>query len=182
MDRNTNGGGIAFYVWEDLPSGQISFKSDDKDIEHFSVEMNLRKKKWIISCSYNPHLQFIDKHLTYIGKRLDSLSSKYYFILMGDLSADLSNVFVDSFCRSYGLKSPIKKPTCFKNPHRPKCKDLILTNRQKSFQNSTILGIRLSDFHKLTLAVLKSYFKKLKPKEQIVILRTSLTNSFEQNL
>ena len=45
MDRNTNGGGIALYVREDIPSGQVSFKHDDKEIEHYFVEMNLRKKK-----------------------------------------------------------------------------------------------------------------------------------------
>ena len=71
--------------------------------------------------------------MTYIRKRLDSLSSKYYFILMSDLSADLSNNFVDSFCGSYSLKSFIRKPTCFKNPDHTTCIDLILTNRQKSF-------------------------------------------------
>ena len=68
MDRNTNGGGIALYIKEDIPSRQISFKNDDKDIEHFFVEINLCKKKWLISCLYNPHLQFIDKHLIHIGK------------------------------------------------------------------------------------------------------------------
>ena len=51
MDRNTNGGGIALYVREDIPSRPISFKNDDKDIEHFFVEINLRKNKWLISCS-----------------------------------------------------------------------------------------------------------------------------------
>ena len=60
MDINKNGGGIVFYLREDIPSRQISFKNDDKDIEHFFVEINLRKKKWLISCSYNPHLQFIN--------------------------------------------------------------------------------------------------------------------------
>ena len=94
---------------EDIPSKQISFKYDDKDIENLFAEINLRKKKWLISCSYNPHSQFIDKHLTHIWKGLDSLSSKYYdFILMGDFNADLSNYFVDSFCGSYSLKHLIK--------------------------------------------------------------------------
>ena len=37
MDRNTNGGIIALYVRKDMPSRQISFKSDDVDIEHFFV-------------------------------------------------------------------------------------------------------------------------------------------------
>ena len=57
MDRNTNGGGIALYVREDIPYRKMSFKNDDKDIEHFFVKINLRKKKWLISCLYNPHLQ-----------------------------------------------------------------------------------------------------------------------------
>ena len=77
MERNTNGGGIAFDIGEDMPSRQISFKNDDKDIEHFFVGINLRKKMRLILCSYNPHLQFIDKHLTHIEKGLDSISSKY---------------------------------------------------------------------------------------------------------
>ena len=41
MDRNTNGGGIALYVREDIPSREISFKNDDEDMEHFFVEINL---------------------------------------------------------------------------------------------------------------------------------------------
>ena len=86
---------------------------------------------------------------------------------MGDFNADLSNNFVDSFCGSYSLKSLIKKPTCFKNPDHPISIDLILTNRQKGFQNSTIIETGLFDFHKHTVTVLKSYLKKLKPKELI---------------
>ena len=86
---------------------------------------------------------------------------------MSDFITDLSNNFVDSFCGSYSLKRLIKKPICFKISDHPTCINLILTNRQKSFQNSTIIEIGLSDFHKLTIAVLKSYFKKWKPKELI---------------
>ena len=44
MDRNTNGGGITFYVREDIRSRKILFKSCDKDTEHIFVEINLRKK------------------------------------------------------------------------------------------------------------------------------------------
>ena len=58
-----------------MPSRQISFKNDDKDIEHFVVEINLRKKKWLTSGSYDPHLKFIGIRLAHIRKRLDSLSS-----------------------------------------------------------------------------------------------------------
>ena len=84
---------------------------------------------------------------------------------MGGFNVELSNNFVDSFCRSYSLKSRIKKPTYFKNPDNSTCIDLILINRQKSFQNSTIIETGLSNFRKLTVTVLKSFFNKLKPKK-----------------
>ena len=84
---------------------------------------------------------------------------------MGDFNAHLLNNFVDSFCGSYNLKSLTKKPKCFKNPDHPTCIDLILTNRQKRFQNSTNIEIGLCDFHNPTVTVFKSYLKKRKPKE-----------------
>ena len=86
---------------------------------------------------------------------------------MRDFNTELSNNFVDRFCGTYSIKSLIEKPTCFKDPDNPTCIDLILINRQKCFQNSTIIEIGLSDFRKLTVTILKSYFKKLKPKEFI---------------
>ena len=86
---------------------------------------------------------------------------------MGDLNADLSNNFQDSFCRSYSLKSLIKNHTCVIYQDHPTCIDLILTNWQNSFQNSTIIETGLSDFCKLTFTGLKSYFEELNPKELV---------------
>ena len=69
-----------------------------------------------------------------------------------------------SFCQIYNFKNLIDKPTCYKNPTNPSCVDLILTNRPRSFQNSCTFETRLSDFHKMTLTVLKSPFAKQKPR------------------
>ena len=69
-----------------------------------------------------------------------------------------------NFCSSYNLKSVINKPTCFKNPDKPSCIDLILTNCSRSFQNSCAIETGLSDFHKLVVTVLKTAYKKSKPK------------------
>lgn len=80
---------------------------------------------------------------------------------MGDFNVELSNSSVNSFCGSYSLKSLIKKPTYFKNPDNPTCIDLILINRQKSFQNCTIIETGLCDFRKLAVTIFKSFFKKL---------------------
>ena len=64
----------------------------------------------------------------------------------------------------YNLKTLIKQKTCFKNPENSTYIDLILTNSPRSFQNSSVFETGLSDFHKLTITVLKQYFPKLKPK------------------
>ena len=105
MDRNGNGNVIVFLVREDIPSRQICFKNNDKDIEHLVVEINLCKKKWLTSCSYDPHLQFIDKCLAHIENGLDSFSKQYdNYILRGNFNVILSNNFVDIFCGSYSLK------------------------------------------------------------------------------
>ena len=65
----------------------------------------------------------------------------------------------------YNLKNLIKGPTCFKNPDKPSCIDLILlTNKIRSFQGSHIIETGISDFHKMVITVMKIYFKKQEPK------------------
>ena len=70
---------------------------------------------------------------------------------------------VKNFCETDHLHNLIKDPTCFKNPDKPSCIDLLLTNFPKSFLKSQTLETGLSDFHKLTLTVLKIHYKKQKP-------------------
>ena len=47
---------------------------------------------------------------------------------------------------------------------KPSYVDLILTNKSRSFQNFCTFKTGLSDFHKMTLTVLKSSFAKQKPR------------------
>ena len=58
----------------------------------------------------------------------------------------------------------INKPTCYKNLEKPSCIDLILTNCPSSFQNSSVMETRLSDFHKMVTTVMKTTFRKMEPK------------------
>ena len=46
----------------------------------------------------------------------------------------------------------------------PSCIDLILTNKPLYFQMTTVIGTGISDFHKLTITMLKSSFIKQEPK------------------
>ena len=63
----------------------------------------------------------------------------------------------------YGLTKLVNEPTCYKNVNNPSCIDLILTNRSKSFQNTTAIETGLSDFHKMTITIMKTVFKVTQP-------------------
>ena len=79
------------------------------------------------------------------------------------------------FCEIYDLHNLIKEPTCFKNAKNPSSIDVILTNRKGSFQNSMVIETGLSDHHKMTITVLKTYYKKKEPIiGSIVVINISL--------
>ena len=76
----------------------------------------------------------------------------------------MTNNYFEEFCVSCNLKNLIKQPTCFKNPDNPTFIDHILTNHPISFHLSNVYETSLSDFHKLTLTVLKTFHVKHKTK------------------
>ena len=67
MGRNIHGIGILFYVREDIPVKRLSVES--LPTECFFVEINLRKRKWLVCCSYNPHKDNINHHLQTVSKK-----------------------------------------------------------------------------------------------------------------
>ena len=97
-----------------------------------------------------------------IGKVIDSRSARYEnFILIGNFNAEESDTIIKDFCDIYSFKNLIIDTTCFKNPDKPKCIDLMLTNRNTSFQNFCVIDTGLPDFHKMTVTILRSYLNKL---------------------
>ena len=127
MDRNSNGGGILLYVREDIPSTLLN---TELHIEGFHNEINIRKRKWLLVCTYNPNKNLISNHLKEIGKNLDNYSYEYgNFIFLGDINSEPTESAVRDFCHIYGCKNLIKDNTCFKNPEKPSCIDLIITDQ-----------------------------------------------------
>ena len=163
LDRDQHGGGIMAFVREDITAKFLSF--EDKPIEALFIKLNFRKKKWLLSCSYNPNKNNISNHLQRLRNSLDLYSAKYEnIILIGDFNVSPEESHMETFCESYGLKNLIKVPTCYKNSQNPSCIDLILTNSPLSFQSSGVNETGLSDFHKMTVTVMKTTFQKLDPK------------------
>ena len=126
-DRDANEGGIMFYVTEDIPVNLLA--SENAPLENLYIELNLRNTKSQLNCSYNPHKDMIEQHLAALGEYLDLCSSNYEKTLMlGDFNVSLKENHMKCFCDNYGLKTLIRKLTCYKNSENPTCIDLMLTN------------------------------------------------------
>ena len=89
----------------------------------------------------------------------------------------MTNSHMEKICSVYNFKSLIKDLTFFKIPEKPTTIDHILTNHPRCFQHYGVFETDFSDFHKLTLNVLKVYHFKQNPKIiQYRITRTLLGN------
>ena len=124
----------------------------------------MRKKGGSFAAHITQKEPFISEHLNKIGKNLDLLLSKYdNFMLIGDFNVEPTEAAVSDFCEIYILKHLIKDKTCFKNPTKPICTDLTVTNRPKCLQDTAVFETGLSDFHKMSVTVMKMYYAKQKP-------------------
>ena len=158
LDRCSNGGGILLYIRDGITSRLLSISNKTESI---FAEINFSKKKWLICASYNHHKSNISHHLHHLGKGLDNYIGNYdNILLLGDFSSEFSEPSLNDFCDIYNLK----KPTCYKNPGNPSCIDLFLTNRPRTFQCTATVETGISDFHKLVVTVLKTFYKKQRPK------------------
>ena len=163
LHHDSLGGGILLCVREDIPSNLLEVET--KPIEGFYVEINLHNYKWLINCSYNPHKNTIGNHLRALSEILDIYFSSYSnFIILGDFNIEVKEQQIKGFCNKYGLTSLIRQATCYKNPSNPTYIDLILTNAPQKFQSTYVLETGLSDFHLMTVTVIRKIFKKLKPR------------------
>ena len=82
------------------------------------------------------------------------------------------------FCDTYDLRSLLTEPKCDENPENPTCIDLILLN----FHNSCVFETGLSDFHQMTLTLMKVLFKGFNQESQTIgTIDISKTKYLEKN-
>ena len=92
FDRNGEDGGILLYIRDDIPA---KLTESRMTIEGFFVEINLRKKKWLLCCSNNPKKPLISNHLQEKGNNFDLLSEP-------------DEPAISDFCEIYNTKNKIK--------------------------------------------------------------------------
>ena len=63
FDITKDGGGILVYISEDIPLKLLNISYIASDIECLGIAVNLRKVRWLVIFSYNPHKNNISNHL-----------------------------------------------------------------------------------------------------------------------
>ena len=90
LDRNQNCKDLLLNVRKDLLFKILKEGTPEKPIENFFVKINLRSKKWLLSCSscsYNRNTKLIADHLHCIGREIHFHSSKYdNFVAFGEIN------------------------------------------------------------------------------------------------
>ena len=78
-------------------------------MEGFYVEINLRKAKWLLCCSYNPNRCKINFHLEDLNRSLALYSSHENFIIIGDFNVEATGSAISVFSDTYDLtiRTPI---------------------------------------------------------------------------
>ena len=129
LDRNSRDRGIMLFIRNNIPFRLLKPGNLPSNTEAFFIEINLHKKKWLMCCGYNPNKSLINKFTYDIGKVLDSFIGNYdSFLNDGDLNSEITESSMHEFYNSCNLHSLCHKSTCYKNPEKPSCIDLFLTN------------------------------------------------------
>ena len=58
------------FIREGVPSKHLNDDTSISGIENLLVEIKLRCQKWLISGSYNPHLDSIQNHLVQLKEKV----------------------------------------------------------------------------------------------------------------
>ena len=81
-----------------------------------SVEINLKKKKLLLICCYNPHRSLISSNRYYLNNILDKYSISYEnLVYMGDFNLTMDDKLMIDFWELNDLSSLIDKPRFYKN-------------------------------------------------------------------
>ena len=157
-DRNKYGGGIMFYVNENIPCKTVNVEGLPNDCVVTLIELSIKSRKWLCIGLYKAPSQNEKYFLDNLSLALTKMSCEYEnFMLIVDFNLTVFNL--EAFMNAFDLECLIKKPTCFQSTS-PSCIDLILTNKKEFFKNSNVFEVGISDHHSLIVTALRSQLVK----------------------
>ena len=149
---------------ENIACRELTTEQTDTNFEIIFLEMTLRTRKWLVIGLYKPPNQKEEYFLKNLGVVLNNYLSKYeHIILLRDFNLTTSNKYLADFTTLFHPESLINTPTCFQS-EKPRCIDLILTNKKSLFKNFKTSEVGISDHHHLVLTSLRLQYIQGKPK------------------
>ena len=89
LDQNEYGGAVLLYVGDAIPSKLTAMRNSA--IEDFLIELNLRRKKWLLCCTCNPNHSFVSSYLSTTGNNIDLRLANYEnFFQMEGINVEFS--------------------------------------------------------------------------------------------
>ena len=102
-DKNKFGGGIAFYITDQLPSQAIKIENPS-DIEILTIEITIHKNKILVAGIYKPPNLSETDFTTNVETIISKPSNKHEkLILMGDFNITTSNSILSQFLDTFAL-------------------------------------------------------------------------------
>ena len=164
QDQDKYGGGLMFYINQNIPCKKIETFQFTSSIEVLTLEINLGKEKILIFGTYKPPNINNSSFLNELYNAITFYSTLYKTcVFLGDLNIVWDNTQLQNFCECFLLEHLIKKPTCYKGD-TPTGIDHIITNIPKRFMKSIVLETGISDHHKMITTFFRSTFAKGKRK------------------
>ena len=97
LDWDAKGGKDVIYKRK-YPFKTLAVENFPFKLKGFYVEINLRKKKWLLCCSYNPKKNNIRAHLDCLNKSLALHLLKYEHFLVIDFKVWVEDSSLSEFC------------------------------------------------------------------------------------
>ena len=177
LDRNRHGGGVLFYVNNQLESHLLKHLTDSK-YESLWIKVCLDKTKPIfLSVVYRPpskgsDLESTDQLCAYLKECDSKLPQIKEVFICGDLNCNMMSRYalsskIKDLCSSLSLKQLIEEPTRV-TPHSSTLLDLIMTN-SVNISKAGVIDPGVSD-HSLVYVIRK--FKRPKGEPKIIRVRS----------
>ena len=132
------------------------------------IEINFRNSKWLLFGTDHPPCQNDNFYFNNIRRALNIYAQKYDNILLArDFNAEEKVVVLKNFMELYDLTNLVKEKICFK-PQTPYALNFFSQIVVDLFKIQLLFYFYRyfrSSLHKMTNTVLKTNFKKARPKE-----------------
>ena len=146
-------------VIQDIAARHVEYNSL-RNIESICLELNLRKCKWLVIGIQKLLIYSKDAFIKSLFSCLTNAAKDFgNIVLVGDFNRTAENIKMEQLPNTFSLESLITSRTCFKSV-TPTCIDLILISHKRYFMKSQTLVTGISDFHALTLTIMRNTFCK----------------------